>query len=297
MKKTILFIAVALVLMGANSVCAFNYTLALETGGTEDINVNAGDIVNLAFDSTDQGIWVDGNIQIEFDPTVLEAVYVDESFDYEGFWTGWSFSPGDPTLCGGGEPYMYALGLGSDRGDLYAQAHGDNNAGPAAFIDNINGFIRFYHQNYLSPGNYEPLRIGFRVLQTGPVDIAIKSQAEYLFDWCDFDTEVVTSFVFGAPPTAEEILDDMVWLVTRELELPGKVEKTYVHELKKIRFALHKGRTWKTIAGIKRLIRKIQKDVRHGRIVESEGQYLIDMANALLDAMPERSNRHHHHHH
>jgi len=179
------------------SVSAGNYTISIENGSTVDETLQVGSIVNVALDSPDidQAIW--GNIQIDYDPTMLAARYVDETFDFYGLWTYWWRLPGDSTRCGGGVPYYYSTGGGSDRADAYAAAYGEAVVGPSAYIDNSNGAIRFYQGNYLYTGLYQPLRLGFEVLQTGTTTITIRSQTETVPDWCDFDTVVSTDFTFG----------------------------------------------------------------------------------------------------
>jgi len=179
------------------SVSATTYVITIEGGGTIEETLQIGDIVNLSLDSPDlnQSIW--GNVQVEFDPTMLVAHYVDETFSFYGFWTYWWDVAGDPSRCGGGVPYYYVTGAGSDRADAYAAAYGEGVAGPSAYLDNGNGAIHFYQGNYLYPGYYEPLRLGFEVLQTGATTITVRSQSETEFDWCNFDTTVSTSFTFG----------------------------------------------------------------------------------------------------
>ncbi len=181
------------------SVSAHEYTITIENGDTVDETLQAGSIVNLALDSPDinQSIW--GNVQIDYDPAMLAARYVDETFDFYGFWTYWLDVAGDSTKCGGGVAYNYTTGGGSERADAYAAQYGQGIAGPSAYIDNVNGAIRFYHGNYLYSGFYEPLRLGFEVLQTGTTTITIRSNADTAFDWCNLDTVVPTSFTFGLP--------------------------------------------------------------------------------------------------
>lgn len=181
------------------SVSASTYTITIENGGTVDETLQVGSVVNLALDSPDinQAIW--GNIQIDYDPAMLAARYVDETFNFYGFWTYWLDAAGDSTKCGGGVPYNYTTGGGSDRADAYAAEYGQGIAGPSAYIDNVNGAVRFYHGNYLYTGFYEPLRLGFEVLQTGTTTIAIRSDTKTMFDWCNFDAVLSTSFTFGAP--------------------------------------------------------------------------------------------------
>jgi len=193
-----LSISFSLVLMSISiSVSANDYTMTIENGGTVDETLQVGSIVNLSLDSSDisQSIW--GNIQIDYDPTMLAVRYVDETFSFYGFWTYWSDMAGDSTKCGGGVPYYYTTGGGSDRTDAYAAEYGEGIAGPSAYIDNVNGAIRFYHGNYLYAGFYEPLRLGFEVLQTGTSTITLRSNTETTYNWCDFDTTIPTDFTFG----------------------------------------------------------------------------------------------------
>jgi len=184
--------------LASSLVSASNYTLTIENGGTVDETLQVGSIVNLALDSPDinKAIW--GNIQIDYDPTMLAARYVDETFNFYGFWAYWWEVPGDSTKCGGGVPYYYTTGGGSDRADAYAAAYGEGIVGPSAYIDNVNGAVRFYHGNYLYTEFYQPLRLGFEVLQTGTTTVTIRSETETVSDWCDFDAVVPTNFTFGA---------------------------------------------------------------------------------------------------
>ena len=285
MKKTFALALFVLLVFSGNSVSAFDYTITIEGDGTEDLTLIIGDIVHLAFDANDMDVEIYGNIQVEFDPTALEAIYVDESYDYWGFWTGWTTAPVNPDICGGGEPYYYATGYGSDRGDLYAASYGDYMAGPSAYIDNINGTIRFYHMNSLSPGFYEPLRLGFRILKTGPVDITIKSQAETKFDWCDFDAEVTTQFMFGVPLTSTELVAEIVRMMTIEFDLPGNVENSYSAELKKIQAAIDRDRPLDALNEIDNFVKKIEKDINRADISSEQGAWLIDMAYDLYDSL------------
>ncbi|HEB94648.1 MAG TPA: hypothetical protein ENI94_14575 [Gammaproteobacteria bacterium] len=178
------------------SVFANNYTLSIENGGTVDPTLEVGNIVDLALDSPDinQMIW--GNVQIEYDPTVLEAQYVDETAIFYGFFTYWTHAPANGAVCGGGMPYYYTTGGGSDRANVYAARYGEG-SGPSAYIDHVNGTIRFYHGNYLYTGYYEPLRLGFKVLKTGTTTITVRSETETTYDWCNFDTVTPTNFTFG----------------------------------------------------------------------------------------------------
>ncbi|NOZ52038.1 MAG: hypothetical protein GXP08_02670 [Gammaproteobacteria bacterium] len=199
MKLTFLSIGFSLLFsLTSVSVFANNYTITIENGGTVDTTLNVDSIVNLALDTTDinQTIW--GNIQIDYDPTMLEAQYVDETAVFYGFFTYWVHAPADSIVCGGGAPYYYTTGGGSDRADVYAARYGEG-SGPSAYIDHANGAIRFYHGNYLYTGFYEPLRLGFKVLKTGVTTITIRSNTETSYNWCNFDTVIPTSFTFGQP--------------------------------------------------------------------------------------------------
>ena len=141
MKTSLIFSVFLLAQTFSMQVRAFDYVLSLEGSGTVDESLSPGDIVNISLDPTD--LLTFGNMQLVFDPDVLEALYVDETYIYNGFWTGWIPDPGNPELCGGGLPYYYITGGGSDRADSYAADYGEGVAGPSAYIDNANGVIRF----------------------------------------------------------------------------------------------------------------------------------------------------------
>ena len=175
MKTTLLFLVCLLTQTFSLPVQAFDYVLSLEGSGTVDESLLPGDTINISLDSTDLNKSIYGSMQLVFDPDVLEALYVDETYVNYGFFTAWAQEPGNPELCGGGLPYYYFSGGGSDRADSYADAEGEGVAGPSAYIDNENGIIRFYQFNYLMPGFYEPLRIGFRLLQPGSTTLRVDS--------------------------------------------------------------------------------------------------------------------------
>ncbi len=289
MRKFIATGLFAFLLLGTSTAFAFDYILAIEGGGTEDLALYAGDIVDLELDSTDLEQHIYGNVQIEFDPAKIQAVYFDESFSYvyRGFWSWWVDEPGDPEMCGGGEPYFYAMGYGSYRGDLYAIHFGDFMAGPSAFIDNVNGVIRFFHYNYLIEDVYEPVRLGFRILDTGPVDISIKSNSALSYDWCEFDTEVVTQFMLGEPPTPEEMISEMILMVSADFDLPMNLAKFYVKKLEKIQRALDKEKVGKALKEIGNLIRKVEHDIDRTRFGVEDGGLLIDWLYRLADRLSE----------
>jgi len=287
MKKFIATGLFAFLVLGTSIAFAFDYTLAIEGGGTEDLSLYAGDIVDLELDSTDLDMYIYGNVQIEFDPAKVEAVYFDESFVYWGFWSQWTGAPGNPDICGGGEPYFYAMGYGSYRGDLYAIHYGDFMAGPSAFIDNVNGVIRFYHMNYLIQDDYEPVRLGFRIIEPGPVDFSIKSNSAMRYDWCEFDAEAITQFMFGEPLTPEEMISEMIMMVSEDFDLPKNLAKFYVKKLEKIQRALDKEKVEKALKEIGNLIRKVEHDISRARIGEENGGLLIEMLYRLADRLSE----------
>lgn len=173
---------------------AYDYTLVSETTGDTALpGVKVGDTVHLLLDTTlhDEQIW--GSVQLEYDPAMLRALYVDESFDNYGYLTWWSETPGSDYLCGGGSPYYYTLQGGSTRADQYALEYGDGTAGPTAFIDQNVGRVRFFQDNLLTSGNYEPLLLGFQVLKTGNTTITVKSRSGSIdFGWCRLEQTSVS---------------------------------------------------------------------------------------------------------
>lgn len=164
----------------------YDHTLTIETlGGSVLPSARVGDTISLQLDTQlrDRQIW--GSVQVEFDPTVLKALYVDESHDLYGYMTWWIDTPGSVEYCGGGAPYYYQLQGGTTRADLYALEYGEGIAGPSAYLDNSTGRIRFFQHNYLSSDNYRPLLLGFELLKKGDTTITVKSQAEREeFGWC-----------------------------------------------------------------------------------------------------------------
>jgi hypothetical protein len=178
----------SVLLLVAPSVWAVTYTLELESGGRADRTLQVGDVVHLAFTSSavETNIW--GSVEIGYDPTRLEALYVDEAHGVAGFWTWWTEMTAKPGLCGGGRAYRYRTGGGSDWAEHWVEERGEG-AGPSASIDAQQGKIRFYHSNFLVPGNYRPLRIGFRLLRTGRSSLSIRSRDKPIeYNWCDLDT-------------------------------------------------------------------------------------------------------------
>ena len=125
MKITLLFLVCFLAQTFSLPVRAFDYFLSLEGSGTVDENLLPGDTFNISLDSTDLETSIYGSMRVVFDPNVLEALYVDETYDYYGFFTAWTQEPGNHEVCGGGLPYYYFTDGGSDRADSYANALGE----------------------------------------------------------------------------------------------------------------------------------------------------------------------------
>lgn len=287
MMKTSLFFLVFLLAQAFSlPVRAFDYVLSLEGSGTVDVSLLPGDIVNISLDSSNLETQLFGNMQLVFDPEVLQALYVDETYLYYGFFTAWTQQPGNPELCGGGLPYYYFTGAGSDRADAYANAYGEGNAGPSAYIDNANGVIRFYQFNYLRTGNYEPLRIGFRLLATGHTTLRIDSQADLIeYQWCDFDTTASFEFTLGQDlpqdPIALAVL--LVQIVEDDIQVSSAVRYSYLAHIKKLHRFIETGLTTALLNQLYEFIFKVKQDLVQGNISLSDSQTLLEIAYLMIE--------------
>jgi len=283
--KLVFLICLFIQSVSMSSVQAFDYVLSLEGSGTVDETLLPGDIIDISLDTTDLGT-IYGSMQIVFDPDMLEALYVDETHLYYGFFTAWSQQPGNPELCGGGQPYYYFTDGGSDRADAYADEYGEGVAGPSGYIDNANGIIRFYQFNYLTPGNYEPLRIGFRLLRTGNTTLRVDSQANTVdFWWCDFDTTASFEFTLGQqlPYDFIELALILEELVKEEIDVSNAVRHSYLAHIHKLISFFEKDLTTALLNQLEALIFKIEKDLVKGRISQSDGQALLDIIHLMIE--------------
>jgi hypothetical protein len=256
MKTTLLFLICLLAQSFSLPVRAFDYVLSLEGSGTVDENL------------------------------LPQALYVDETYLYYGFFTAWTEQPGNPEVCGGGLPYLYFTDGGSDRGDAYASDYGEGVAGPSAYIDNANGIIRFYQFNDLTPGNYEPLRIGFRLLQTGHTTLSVDSQAGLIdYWWCDFDTTASFDFTLGQnlPHDFIELALILEEIVTQDIQVSDAVRHSYLAHIGKLLRFFEKGLTNAPLNQVQILIIKVEKDFAQGGISLSDSQAILDIANLMIE--------------
>ena len=285
MKTTLLFLVCLLLQTFSLQARAFDYVLSLEGSGTVDENLLPGDIVNISLDSTDLNTSIYGAMQLVFDPAVLEAIYVDETYIYYGFYTAWTQEPGNPELCGGGLPYYYFTGGGSDRADSYAAAEGEGIAGPSAYIDNENGVIRFYQDNVLTPGLYEPLRIGFRLLQPGSTTLRVDSQADYKFQWCDFDTTASVEFTLGQglPNDLNALALILEQVVTEDIQVSKAVRNSYLAHITKLVGFIEKGQTKSLMNQLQMLIFKVEQDLAQGSISLSDSQSILEIVHLMIE--------------
>jgi hypothetical protein len=287
MMKTILLFVVCLSAQTFSlPVRAFDYVLSLEGSGTVDENLLPGDILDISLDSTNLETSIYGSMRLVFDPNVLEALYVDEAFNDYGFFTAWTQAPGNPEICGGGLPYYYFTGGGSDRADAYASEKGEGIAGPSAYIDNANGIIRFYQINYLRPGFYEPLRIGFRLLQPGQTILRIDSQAEPIdFQWCEFDTTESFEFTLGQGlhrdlPTLAVFLEQVV---TEDIQVSDAVRYSYLAHIGKLTLFIEKDLTEALLNQLQMLIFKVEQDLAQGGISLNDSQIILEIVHLMIE--------------
>jgi hypothetical protein len=288
MKTTLLFLVCLLTQTFSLPVRAFDYVLNLEGSGTVDESLLPGDTLNISLDTTDLEIVIYGSMQLVFDPEVLEALYVDETsnFDSSGFFTAWTQRPGDSEVCGGGLPYYYFTGGGSDRADAYAIKHGEGVAGPSAYIDNAIGVIRFYQFNSLKPGNYEPLRIGFRLLQPGNTTLSIDSRAEpFKFQWCDFDTTKSVEFTLGQslPDDLNALALMLEQVVTEDIQVSNAVRNSYLAHVSKLAGFLEKDLTIALLNQLQVLIFKVEQDLVQGRISIKDSQAILEIVHLMIE--------------
>ena len=286
MKIPLLFLVCLLLQFVSLPARAFDYVLSLEGSGTVDENLLPGDILNISLDSTNLATSIYGSMQLVFDPNVLQALYVDETFLYNSFFTAWTQEPGNPEVCGGGLAYYYFTDGGSDRADSYANAYGEGIAGPSAYIDNTNGVIRFYQFNYLTAGNYEPLRIGFRLLQTGNTTIRVDSLAEPIeYSWCDFDTTLSFEFTLGQslPDDFNALAEVLEQIVTEDIQVSDAVRYSYLAHIAKLSRFYEKNLTIALLNQLQVLILKVEQDLAQGSISLDDSQRILETVHLMVE--------------
>lgn len=286
MKTTLLFLVCLLAQSFSLPVWAVEYVLSLEGSGTVDENLLPGDTLNISLDSTNLATSIYGSMQLVYDPNVLQALYVDETYLYYGFFTAWTQQPGNPEVCGGGLPYYYFTGGGSDRADAYANDYGEGVAGPSAYIDNTNGVIRFYQFNYLTPGNYEPLRIGFRLLQTGHTTLRVDNQTDLIeYWWCDFDTTASFEFTLGQdlPRDLTALAVLLEQIVTEEIQVSHAVRYSYLAHITKLTRFIEKDLTTALLNQLQVLIFKVEQDLAQGNISQNDSQAILDITHLVIE--------------
>jgi len=167
------------------------YAVTGPNGSNEIAADQIGQVVDFELDSTTADyVW--GNVRVDFDPAILQCVYIEETPNASGLFTAWTPEPGDPAYGGGGALYYYLCdqehpcsGWGQYWVDLYGPG-----AGPVASCDNAQGIIRFYIIGSDAGGLNltEPLRIGFRVVQAGAAVFTTSAN-----DWTAFGSPTLAS--------------------------------------------------------------------------------------------------------
>jgi len=173
------------------------YAVTGPNGSNEIAADQIGQIVNFELDSTTADfVW--GNVRVDFDPAILQCVYIEESPNASGFFTAWTPEPGDPAYGGGGALYYYMCDQEhpcSDWGQQWVDWYGPS-VGPVASYDNAQGIIRFYTMTDAGGLNgAQPLRLGFRVMQAGAAVFTTSAN-----DWTAFGSPTPASS--GSAPNA-----------------------------------------------------------------------------------------------
>ncbi|MBI5361326.1 MAG: VCBS repeat-containing protein [Planctomycetes bacterium] len=153
-----------------------------------------GDIIYFEFDSiTAAYVW--GNILLNFDTARLKCVSIEEDpNNWHGFWVWWTLATSMPEYGGEGIPYYYdSTGKGSNRAKTWASWYGPETAGPAGSYDNESGKIWLYTSTLAGYSYTSPLRIGFEVLQTGPVNFTAQSNDFTAYDFHNVDAGTVST--------------------------------------------------------------------------------------------------------
>lgn len=153
-----------------------------------------GDIIYFEFDSI-IAAYVWGNILLNFDTARLKCVSIEEDpNNWHGFWVWWTLATGMPEYGGGGIPYYYdSTGKGSNRARTWASWYGPETAGPVGSYDNELGKIWLYTSTLAGYSYTSPLRIGFEVLQTGPVSFTAQSNDFTAYDFHNVDAGTVST--------------------------------------------------------------------------------------------------------
>jgi len=277
--------AIAAVLSFATPAAATTYELSFESGDSADVTLQVGDVVSVALDTPELDTTIYGNVQIAYDTAALWAVYVDETPDYYGFWNAWVSTPADPSICGSGDLYLYETGAGSDWGDTWAADYGEGNAGPSAAIDTSDGLINFYHFNYLYSGSYAPLRIGFEVLATGTTTVAVYSQSETSYDWCDFDTSDAYDLTFGGDRELAEVFDELRAAVIASCTDPAGLAINLAYKLRQIERQYDAGMEIAAITRLEKARNHLRRAMQNGGVSTECGAAALPLMNELLSLM------------
>ncbi|MBI5361176.1 MAG: VCBS repeat-containing protein [Planctomycetes bacterium] len=91
-------------------------------------------------------------------------------------------------------PFQYKIsGKGSNRARTWASWYGPETAGPVGSYDNESGKIWLYTSTLAGYSYTSPLRIGFEVLQTGPVNFTAQSNDYTAYDFHNVDAGTVST--------------------------------------------------------------------------------------------------------
>ena len=175
---------------------------------------------------------------------------------------------------------------GGDPRVLRIPAQGEGIAGPSAYIDNANGVIRFYQINYLMPGYYEPLRIGFRLLQPGNTTLRVDSQAEPIeYQWCDFDTTTSVEFTLGQglPDDLNALALMLEQVVTEDIQVSDAVRHSYLAHIAKLTSFLERGLLQALLNQLQVLIFKVEQDLAKGSIGFDDSQTILEIVHLMIE--------------
>jgi len=182
----VLIVAGALCLLSASAGAAspWYYSVTGPDGSNEIPPDKIGQILYFQFDATAPDyVW--GNVRLDFDPTLLECVSIEESPDTDGFWTAWVQQTAELDKGGGGTLYYYdSTGYGSEWARWWVDHYGPLQTGPSGSYDNASGIIRLYVMTSAGGLNgSRPLRLGFRVKQPGTAVFSTYANDWTAFSW------------------------------------------------------------------------------------------------------------------
>lgn len=180
-------------LLNSSYISPWQYKITGPNGSNNVKITKLGDIVYFEFDSmVPDYVW--GNILISFDPAKLRCVSIEENPDnWYGFWTWWTPATAIPQYGGGGTSYYYDdTGRGSDWAKTWVNWYGQGAAGPVGSYDNAAGKIWLYTSTEAGQSYTAPLRIGFEVLHTSPMEFRVQSNDFTHYDWMTLDDGVVS---------------------------------------------------------------------------------------------------------